>query len=80
MNDELAKEIKAVVAKVIRRPEEGLDPNADLFTDLGVDSLLGVEIFAALDKRYGIDVPEDRLRSINTLNDIVALVKELKKP
>ena len=75
----LSKEIKSLVAKVIKIPEEKIDLNANLFTDLGVDSLLGVEIFAALDKKYGVDVPEDKLRDVKTLNDIIALVKELKK-
>jgi acyl carrier protein len=78
MNEEkLKKEIAALVSKVIKIPEEKIDLNANLFTDLGVDSLLGVEIFAALDKKYGIDVPEDKLKNISTLNDIIALVKEL---
>ena len=77
--DALSKEIKSLVSKVIKIPEEKIDLNANLFTDLGVDSLLGVEIFAVLDKKYGIDVPEEKLKSINTLNDIINLVKELKK-
>jgi len=79
MTEDLEKEIKSLVAKVIKIPEEKIDPQANLFRDLGVDSLLGIEIFAALDKKYGITVPEDKLRGINTLNDIIALVKELKK-
>jgi acyl carrier protein len=78
MTEDLEKEIKSLVAKVIKIPEEKIDPQANLFRDLGVDSLLGIEIFAALDKKYGITVPEDKLRGINTLNDIIALVKELK--
>jgi acyl carrier protein len=77
--DALSKEVKTLVSKVIKIPEEKIDLNANLFTDLGVDSLLGVEIFAVLDKKYKIDVPEDKLKSINTLNDIINLVKELKK-
>ena len=77
MNNDLEKEIRALVAKVIKIPENKINPAANLFTELGVDSLLGVEIFAALDKKYGIDVPENRLRNINTLNDIIDLVKEL---
>jgi len=77
-NDVLMGEIKSLVAKVVKLPEEKIEPNANLFTDLGVDSLLGVEIFAALDKKYGINVPEDKLRGLNTLNDIVLLVNELR--
>ncbi len=73
----LEKEIKAAVAKVIKIPEDKLDPNANLFYDLGVDSLLGVEIFAVLDKKYKIDVPEERIRKITTLNEIISLIKEM---
>lgn len=75
--DRIAKEIKSLAARVTKLPEDKIDPNANLFDDLGVDSLLGVEIFAALDKKYGIDVPESKLRNVNTLNDIIVLVKEL---
>ncbi|MBU1026829.1 MAG: acyl carrier protein [Candidatus Margulisbacteria bacterium] len=72
----LSKEIKTLVSKVIKIPEEKIDQSANLFSDLGVDSLLGVEIFAALDKKYGIDVPEDRLKDVNTLADIIKLVED----
>jgi len=74
--ENLEKEIKAVVSRVIKIPEEKIDPNANLFTDLGVDSLLGVEIIASLDKKYKIDVPEEKIRKVATLNDIISLVKE----
>jgi acyl carrier protein len=74
--DNIEKEIKTLISKVIKIPEEKIDPDANLFFDLGVDSLLGVEIFAALDKKYKIDVPEEKLRKICTLNDITREVKE----
>ncbi|MFH1347124.1 MAG: acyl carrier protein [Candidatus Margulisiibacteriota bacterium] len=75
-DEQLTKEIKALVSRVIKIPEEKIHPDANLFADLGVDSLLGVEIIASLDKKYGLDVPEEKLKDINTLNDIISLVKE----
>jgi acyl carrier protein len=77
MNDRLNEEIRALVAKIIKLPVEKVDPQADLFTDLNVDSLVGMEIFAALDKQYGIIVPEDRLSGVSTLGDITKLVAQL---
>ncbi|MEA3493810.1 MAG: acyl carrier protein [Candidatus Margulisiibacteriota bacterium] len=73
----IAEEIKTLVARVIKIPEDKIDLNANLFTELGVDSLLGVEIFAALDKKYGLDVPEDKLKNVGAVNDIIALVKSM---
>ncbi|MCX5750946.1 MAG: acyl carrier protein [Candidatus Saganbacteria bacterium] len=78
MEDKEKKEVLTLVSKIIKIPENRIDPNANIFYDLGVDSLLGVEIFAALDKKFNIDVPEDRLRSVKTVNDIIALVAEIK--
>jgi len=72
-------EIKSLVAKVVKIPEEKLKMDANLFTDLGIDSLLGVEIFAALDKKYKIDIPEARLRDVKTLADLIKIVSEFKK-
>jgi acyl carrier protein len=78
-NENLTKEIRTLVAKVIKIPEDKIQPDANIFSDLGVDSLLGVEIFAALDKKYNIDVPESKLREVQTLNDIIRMVEELTK-
>lgn len=75
--DNLENEIRALISKVTKIPEDKIAPEANLFFDLGVDSLLGVEIFAALDKKYGIDLPEERLRKIATLKDIVAEVNAI---
>ena len=79
MSGNLEKEIKSLVAKVLKMPEEKIKPDTNLFSDLGVDSLLGVEIFAVLDKKYQIDVPESKLREVHTLNDIVKIVEEMTK-
>lgn len=75
---DLDKEITTLVSKIIKIPPHKIDPHANIFYDLGVDSLLGVEIFAALDKKYHIDIPENRLKDIKTLNDIIGLVRAIK--
>lgn len=70
------KDIKDLVSKIIKVPEDKIDPNANIFRTYGVDSLLGVEILAGLDKKYNVDVPEDKIRDIKTLNDIIRIAKE----
>lgn len=74
---DLEREVRSLVSRIIKVPEEKLDPNANLFYDLGVDSLLGVEILASLDKKYDLNVPEEKLKSIASLNDIIKMTKEL---
>jgi acyl carrier protein len=74
---DLDQEIKTMVSKIIKVDESRINPNANIFSEYGVDSLLGVEILAGLDKKYGLDVPEQRIREIKTLNDIIRIAKEL---
>jgi len=74
--EQMEKEIIALVSKIIKVPEDKIDRNADLFKEHSVDSLLGVEIFAALDKKYEIDLPEKKVEKVKTLNDIIAVAKE----
>lgn len=75
--ENLGKDIKELVAKVIKKKTDELDPGADIFKDYGVDSLLGVEILANIDKKYGLDVPETSVREIRTINDIIRLTSRL---
>jgi len=67
----------SMVAKIIKRDEKSIDPNANIFTEYGVDSLVGVEILSGLDKKYGLDIPEQKIREIKTVNDIIRIAKEL---
>ncbi|MDI6731283.1 MAG: acyl carrier protein [Candidatus Margulisbacteria bacterium] len=76
-NLQLAKEIKMIVAKILKVPEEKIREDANLFADLGVDSLLGVEIFAALDKKYNLNVPEEKVKDVVTVKDLINLVQGL---
>lgn len=74
----MEKEIRELISKIAKVPVEKLTDDMRLFTDLGVDSLMGVEIFAALDQKYNLDIPENKLKDIQTVKDIISLVKELK--
>jgi acyl carrier protein len=74
---ELEQEIKTLVSKIIKVDESRIDPDANIFSEYGVDSLLGVEILAGLDKKYGLDVPEQKIREIKTVNDIIRITKGL---
>ena len=73
---ELEKEVLELVCKVIKRDPGSIDPNADMFKEYHVDSLLGIEILAAMDKKYNVDLPEDRIKDIRTINQIIISVKD----
>lgn len=72
----LFKEIRNIVADVVEVDEEEIESDTSFVDDLEVDSMIGLEILVAIEKKYKVKIPEERLSDITSLNDTVALVKE----
>jgi acyl carrier protein len=61
-------------------PKEKLLPEANIFNDLGLDSLDIVDLVVALQKKFGITIRSDeRVRNIRTLGDIHQFIFTIKK-
>lgn len=69
-------EIKDLIAKIIEKEPEEIDPNARFAEDLGVDSMMALEILAAIEKKYKITIPEEKLMQFTTLNETIKIAKE----
>ena len=69
-------EIKAIIAEIIEKDPADILPEAKFFEDLGVDSMMALEIMAAIEKKYKITIPEDKLSQMVTLKDTIAVAKE----
>ncbi len=72
----IEEEIRNLVAMIIEKDPAEIDPDAKFFQDLGVDSMMALEILAAIEKKYKITIPEEKLAKITTLNETIALAKE----
>lgn len=60
-------------------PKEKLVPEANIFNDLGLDSLDIVDLVVALQKKFGIMIRSDeRVRNIRTLSDIYQFILTIK--
>ena len=67
--DLLAKEVSAIM----RLPAEDIDMKRSL-TDVGMDSLMGMELRSAAQQKLGIDIPMVSIADGTTINDIAAKV------
>lgn len=78
-SNEIERTVTQVVAEVSEKKEEEIWEKRDqnLFKDLGLDSLLALEIVAMLENKYNISVPEERIIEIGTLNDAIHLVEDM---
>jgi acyl carrier protein len=64
--DELIKILQAEIGGILRIPPQKIDPLAP-FTDMGLDSLMGVELVAAMESRFDIRLSAMALRDSRNL-------------
>lgn len=59
--------------------EEELVPKADIFADLGLDSLDVVDLIVALQEKFSVTLRDDeRIQNISTLEDLYRFIEQLK--
>ena len=76
---ELEQEIRKLIADIIEMDPAQIEPDAHLVEDLGMDSMMALEILAAIEKKYKIKISEEELPKITTLNRAIELTKKYVK-
>ena len=75
----LDQDIKKLIADIIEMEPDQVDPDANLVEDLGMDSMMALEILAGIEKKYKIKLPEEELLKITTVNRAVELARKYVK-
>ncbi|OFV95820.1 MAG: hypothetical protein A3H28_13480 [Acidobacteria bacterium RIFCSPLOWO2_02_FULL_61_28] len=73
--DEIRREVRRLVAEITERSPEEVSDTALFMEDLGIDSLMAIEMLVAVDKKYRIQIPEEEFGKIKNVNDAVAIVE-----
>lgn len=73
MSTEMKEELRALIAEIAEKDEIQDDVS---FKDLGIDSMMGVEIVAAIEKKYQVKIEDSELAEVTTLNASMALVQK----
>jgi len=81
MQNELEKETTRMLAEVVELDEADLweKRNKRFVEDLGVDSMLALEILALLEKKYRIEIPEENLLDLVSLQSTIDFVDQKLK-
>ena len=75
----LEQEVKELIAEIIEMEPNEIDADAHLVEDLGMDSMMALEILASLEKKYKIKLPEEDLPKITTVNRAIEVAKKYVK-
>jgi acyl carrier protein len=76
---EIEREVIETISKVAKVPVERLSPSVDIRKDLRFDSLMGLRVLAALEKRFGVTVPDEEIETRRTIASAVALIHRLTR-
>lgn len=69
---ELRDKLRAIIAEVSEVDEI---PDETPFKDLGIDSMMAIEIVAEVERTFKLSIPEDELRTMTHFTAVYELVK-----
>ena len=69
--EDLREQLRALVAEIAEKDEI---PDGATFKDLGIDSMMGVEIVAAVERQYQIKIEDEELAVFQDINGAYTLV------
>ena len=75
-NEELTERVLAIIAETQRKKPEEVTVDSS-FEELGIDSMDGVNIIFALESEFNINVPDEEVKSIKGIRDMVEGVRRL---
>lgn len=70
----LLEEIINIIVDTLEVEEESLNENTR-FADLDVDSLDLVNLVVAFEKRYNFEIPDNEIKNLQTVKDVVDYVE-----
>lgn len=74
--DDSTRRLRGVVAEIAEIPQGMIRLDSDLNMDLGVDSLLKVEILTAVERECGVHIPDELAHRVQTFRDVVEFVRK----
>ncbi|RPJ60337.1 MAG: hypothetical protein EHM23_10795 [Acidobacteria bacterium] len=63
------------LARLSRTPAKDITVESNLYTELGLDSLMAIELLLFLENRFGISVPDEKASSFQTVKDVLDVIR-----
>ncbi len=70
-------DLRELVATILEVEPNTIDEKASFVKDLGMDSMMALEILASIEKKYKIVIPEEALAKFTSLNQTVKIVQDM---
>jgi acyl carrier protein len=71
---EILEGLGEIVEEIAGVPADEVTPSKSFVDDLDIDSLSMVEIAVAAQDKFGVEIPDDQLKDLTTVQDVVNFV------
>ena len=76
MNEaEILTGLGEIIDEVAGVPADQVTPEKTFVDDLDIDSLSMVEIAVAAQDKFGVEIPDDQLKDLKTVQDVIDYVR-----
>jgi acyl carrier protein len=72
-NEELREKLREIIAEVTEVDEI---PDETPFKELGIDSMMAIEIVAEVERTYKLSIPEEELQDLTCFNRVYEKVRD----
>jgi acyl carrier protein len=72
----IEESVKAIIVKQLRVDADEVKPEASFIEDLGADSLDIVQLVMALEEEFQIDIPDEDVENLRTVQDVINYIKK----
>lgn len=72
--EEVYNKIESVLIEEFEAEKDDISLEANLFTDLELDSLDAIDLMVTLDKELGIEINTEEMKDIRTISDVCDFV------
>jgi len=72
---ELQTKVKQVISNVLKISEDEISDEANFIFDLGADSMQSLELVAAFEEEFEIEMDQEKALEIQTVSDAVRFIE-----
>lgn len=75
-DQEILAGLGEIVEEIAGVPAADVTPEKSFVDDLDIDSLAMVEIAVAAQDKFGVEIPDEQLKDLSTVQDVVTFVSK----
>ena len=72
---EILEGLGEIIEEIAGVPADEVTPTKSFVDDLDIDSLSMVEIAVAAQDKFGVEIPDEQLKNLKTVQDVVNFVQ-----